>query len=232
MLNNFLCLTPQPITIHFIQFPSLLSSLLKKKNRNSFRSVPNFSFSCLSLSQSCLRKSGQGVGRLSEWFQCSAEQHKWKRMRLAVELIPWGKTITSRKTWLDHTNTHSWRTQKHKHTQTCPISLCFTVSYELSLIKAHTHHTQVSNFIVIYDFWLQMVMKTKKNHYCAAFCLAMMFSSCVVFPAHSFPWQHGAACLVQLPAVELAVVCKKQKKYSSSALLEAPVVNKTWWSAL
>lgn len=162
MLNNFLCLTPQPITIHFIQFPSLLSSLLKKKNRNSFRSVPNFSFSCLSLSQSCLRKSGQGVGRLSEWFQCSAEQHKWKRMRLAVELIPWGKTITSRKTWLDHTNTHSWRTQKHKHTQTCPISLCFTVSYELSLIKAHTHHTQVSNFIVIYDFWLQMVMKTKK----------------------------------------------------------------------
>lgn len=212
MLNNFLCRTLQPITIHFIQFPSLLSSLLKKKNRNSFRSVPNFSFSCLSLSQSCLRKSGQGVGRLSEWFQCSAEQHKWKRMRLAVELIPWGKTITSRKTWLDHTNTHSWRTQKHKHTQTCPISLCFTVSYELSLIKAHTHHTQVSNFIVIYDFWLQMVMKTKKNHYCAAFCLAMMFSSCVVFPAHSFPWQHGAACLVQLPAVELAFVCKKTKK--------------------
>lgn len=231
MLNNFLCRTLQPITIHFIQFPSLLSSLLKKKNRNSFRSVPNFSFSCLSLSQSCLRKSGQGVGRLSEWFQCSAEQHKWKRMRLAVELIPWGKTITSRKTWLDHTNTHSWRTQKHTHTNMPHLSLFYRLLWTVSYQGTHTPHSGVE-FYCHLRFLASNGYENKKNHYCAAFCLAMMFSSCVVFPAHSFPWQHGAACLVQLPAVELAVVCKKQKKYSSSALLEAPVVNKTWWSAL
>ena len=76
-----------------------------------------------------------------------------------------------------------------------------------------------------------MVMKTK-NHYCAAFCLAMLFSSCVVFPAHSFPWQHGAACLVQLPAVEVAVVCKKTKKIQLKCPLGSSCGNKTWWSAL
>lgn len=105
--------------------------------------MPNFSFSCLSLSQSCLRKSGQGVGRLSEWFQCSAEQHKWKRMRLAVELIPWGKTITSRKTWLDHTNTHSWRTQKHTHTNMPHLSLFYRLLWTVSYQGTHTPHSGV-----------------------------------------------------------------------------------------
>lgn len=163
MLNNFLCLTPQPITIHFIQFPSLLSSLLKKKNRKSFRSVPNFSFSCLSLSQSCLRKSGQGVGRLSEWFQCSAEQHKWKRMRLAVELIPWGKTITSRKTWLDHTNTHSWRTQKHTHTHKHAPSLSVLPSLMNCLLSRHTHTTLRCRILLSFTiFGFKWLWKQKK----------------------------------------------------------------------